>query len=749
MRRLLLSVALGAWAALPAQGAGTVGSGTPASCTEAALATALAGGGTIAFNCGGGPVTIPITSTKLLSTSTTLDGTGQQVTLDGGGTTKMFLTTYQLATGLSLVFRQLTLRNGWVPDQGAAIELVWQEPSRLTSLLVEDVTFQNNVAATSHADWGGGAIYGVTGVLTIRRSAFLGNRGANGGAIGTIAVQITVEDSRFEGNATLPVVGDPFDGGEGGHGGAIYIDGSNLGPVTLRRTTFSSNQATNLGGAIHSWMYGLPSALVIEDCTFASNVGTTNGGAIFHMNGGLTISGSTFSGNTVVGQGGALWEGEADPGQTPVSITNSTFTGNRATGLRPNDGSTGLGGAIRDNGNPATLTHLTIVGNAADWVGGGIVGGSHATLRASIVADNTAANGGNPWNIQKNCSTTLADGGFNFQWPTLNPLDSNDRRCAAGVTFLAPQLAALAASGGQTATMVPLTGSPVIDAVTSGCPPPATDQRGYARPYGPRCDAGAVEWRPSADLAVTLSGGPAPVESGSLSWTIGVTNAGPSAANGALVTDTFPSTVSGVTWTCAPAGGATCPPAGSGALAATVNLPVGGRLTIQAGGTVTGLGGARQVTNSAAVSVPSGMDDPVPANNSASLTLAVERTMSFYTVAPCRVVDTRNPVGSRGGPALATGVSRTFPIAGACSVPSTAWAVSLNVTVTQPSATGNVRLFPGGTPAPPTSSLNYTAGATRANNAIAALGSAGDLTALASQASGSVHLILDVNGYFQ
>ena len=60
-----------------------------------------------------------------------------------------------------------------------------------------------------------------------------------------------------------------------------------------------------------------------------------------------------------------------------------------------------------------------------------------------------------------------------------------------------------------------------------------------------------------------------------------------------------------------------------------------------------------------------------------------------------------------------------------------------------------MRLFPGGTPSPRTSSLNYAAGATRANNAIAALGSAGDLTALASQAGGSVQLILDVNGYFE
>jgi hypothetical protein len=155
------------------------------------------------------------------------------------------------------------------------------------------------------------------------------------------------------------------------------------------------------------------------------------------------------------------------------------------------------------------------------------------------------------------------------------------------------------------------------------------------------------------------------------------------------------------------------------------------------------------VTNTVTVSVPAGMDDPQPGNNSASLTIPVERTLSFHTLSPCRLVDTRGAVGSRGGPALAAGVARTFPVSGACGVPAAAWAVSLNVTVTQPAVAGNVRLFPGGTPTPQSSSLNYAAGATRANNAIAALGSAADLTALASQASGSVHLILDVNGYFE
>jgi uncharacterized repeat protein (TIGR01451 family) len=644
---LFVVLALAGCAVPSARAGGVVGSGTAASCTEAALDSALAGGGTVTFSCGGGAVAIPITSTKLLSKSTTIDGTGQQITLDGGGSTKLFKTTPQPKTGLDLVFRKLTLRNGWATDQGAAIDLVWQAPTRLTTLLVEDVTFQNNVVPTSQPDWGGGAICGVSGLLTIRRSTFVANRGSNGGAIVNRNVQTTIEDSRFEDNATQASVGDPFNGGVGGSGGAIYIDGTGGGALTLRRTVFSGNQATNMGGAIFSWLYGLPTALVIEDCTFANNAAVVAGGAITHANGRLAVSGSTFSGNTVVGHGGALYETEANGSQTPVSITNSTFYGNSATGRQPSDGTTGFGGAILDDANPTTLTHVTIVGNHADWAGGAIAGGStsRTTVRASIIADNTCANGGLGWGIYQNCLSTLADGGFNLQWPPLN--GGSDRACAAGVAFAAPRLGPLADNGGPTATMSPQDGSPAIDRVASGCPPPSTDQRGHPRPFGAGCDSGAVEWRRAADLAVTLAGEPPAVDDGQpVSWTIGVTNAGPLAATGAVVTDVFPSTVTGVTWSCVPTGGASCPASGSGNLGATVTVPVGGGLTIQATGTAS-LGAARQVADTATVAVPAGMDDPVPSNNSASLTIPVARTMRFYTVAPCRVVDTRKAAGSR------------------------------------------------------------------------------------------------------
>jgi Bacterial pre-peptidase C-terminal domain len=121
---------------------------------------------------------------------------------------------------------------------------------------------------------------------------------------------------------------------------------------------------------------------------------------------------------------------------------------------------------------------------------------------------------------------------------------------------------------------------------------------------------------------------------------------------------------------------------------------------------------------------------------------------SFHTVTPCRIVDTRDPAGPWSGPALAAGTTRVFKIAGQCNVPPTAKSVSVNVTVTQPTAPGHLILFPGGTP-PAVSTINFGPGQTRANNAIAPLSASGKLSVADGQSSGTTHFILDVNGYFQ
>ena len=122
--------------------------------------------------------------------------------------------------------------------------------------------------------------------------------------------------------------------------------------------------------------------------------------------------------------------------------------------------------------------------------------------------------------------------------------------------------------------------------------------------------------------------------------------------------------------------------------------------------------------------------------------------LSFHTVTPCRLADTRNASGPLGGPALQPGAIRPFTLTGLCGVPPTAKALSLNVTVTQPSAAGFLTLYPGGQLTPPTSSINFSQGQTRANNAVLPLEDGTGILQIYS-AGGSVHVILDVNGYFQ
>ena len=132
-------------------------------------------------------------------------------------------------------------------------------------------------------------------------------------------------------------------------------------------------------------------------------------------------------------------------------------------------------------------------------------------------------------------------------------------------------------------------------------------------------------------------------------------------------------------------------------------------------------------------------------------TLSCAAPVGFFTVAPCRVADTRNPVGPSGGPALSADTSRTFPIVGLCGIPSSARAIAANLAVVLPTYGGDLRAYPADVTAPLASSLNFRPGIVRANNAIVPLGASGQITIQCdmSSPSGATNFFLDVYGYFQ
>ncbi|HEV8231072.1 MAG TPA: hypothetical protein VGQ75_01890 [Thermoanaerobaculia bacterium] len=122
---------------------------------------------------------------------------------------------------------------------------------------------------------------------------------------------------------------------------------------------------------------------------------------------------------------------------------------------------------------------------------------------------------------------------------------------------------------------------------------------------------------------------------------------------------------------------------------------------------------------------------------------------NFNTVASCRIVDTRKATGPYGGPALQGNATRTFGLTGQCGIPATAKSLAVNVTVTQPSSGGHITAYPAGASVPLASTVNFSAGQTRANNTVLPLGAGGAISVTSVIPSGTVHLILDVTGWFE
>ncbi len=120
--------------------------------------------------------------------------------------------------------------------------------------------------------------------------------------------------------------------------------------------------------------------------------------------------------------------------------------------------------------------------------------------------------------------------------------------------------------------------------------------------------------------------------------------------------------------------------------------------------------------------------------------------LTFYAVAPCRVADTRDADGPFGGPIMEAASTRSFTIpASDCSIPSTAAAYSLNVTVVPDGPLSYLTVWPEGSTQPYVSTLNSQDGAVVANAAIVPAGTDGAINIYVTDRT---QVILDINGYF-
>src|SRR5579872_2930283 len=118
----------------------------------------------------------------------------------------------------------------------------------------------------------------------------------------------------------------------------------------------------------------------------------------------------------------------------------------------------------------------------------------------------------------------------------------------------------------------------------------------------------------------------------------------------------------------------------------------------------------------------------------------------FVQINPCRVADTRNATGPLGGPAIAGGASRNFPIPNSsCGIPANAAAYSLNVAVVPKTTLGYLTVWSAGQSQPLVATLNSLDGRIKSNAAVVPAGTGGTISVFATD---TTDVILDINGYF-
>ena len=164
-------------------------------------------------------------------------------------------------------------------------------------------------------------------------------------------------------------------------------------------------------------------------------------------------------------------------GLATLTLINSTVSGNAAGNAAGNGG----GGIYNEDGT-AELANSTVSSNTTTSNGGGISNaGGTVTIDNTIVANSLAGD---------DCAGVITVEGNNFVESPGACVIVGSGTANGGFD---PLLGPLANNGGPTQTHALLAGSPAIDAGSADCPPPATDQRGVARPQGPACDIGSVE----------------------------------------------------------------------------------------------------------------------------------------------------------------------------------------------------------------------------------------------------------------
>jgi uncharacterized repeat protein (TIGR01451 family) len=680
----------------------------------------------------------------------TLDGVGRASTiLDGNGLDRVIDVPATSIVNLS----GLTIRNG-LSDKGAGL-----------AVAAGTTTLTRITVSGCHATGRGGGLHTQGATLILSDVVVTGNRSDTfGGGMANQSGAATLTDVTISGNTAA-------DSGGG------YAHQSNAGASTLNRVTISGNTATSFGGGL----YAQVGANSLTNVTVSGN-NATNGGGLYNGAGTLALMNVTIAGNTAVTSGAAIHNAAAATGITlKNTIVSSTPSNDNCFGPLTdqdqnldNGNSCGFSlsgdltntdpllGPLQDNGG-STATHALLAGSPVIDKGSnigcpavdqrtsprpldgdgdgtatcdmGAVEGTAAFITADLsVAKDDGVTSYTPGG-SVNYKIVVRNGGPNnvtgarvvdtppgaiagFTWTCA---ESGGASCMASGTGNINDTVNLPPDGAVTYTVVasiaPSANGNLVNTATVTAPAGASDRV----PANNTATDTDTQGPSISDLGIAKTDGVTSYTPGAtMTYKIGVTNAGPGDAVGATVNDTFPAAVASASWTCVPSTGASCTASGTGNINRTVNVPVGGKVTYTVTATIAS-SATGNLVNTATVTAPAGATDPVPASNTATDTDIQGASISNLGITKTDGVTTYTPGGTvtytilvnNAGPSDAVGatVKDTFPAA----VASAAWTCvhSAGASCTA-SGTGNINQTVN---VPVGGKVTYTVTATTASSA--------------------------------
>ena len=345
------------------------------------LATAIAAGGLVTFNCGAA-ASIQMSAGIPITRNVVIDG-GLKVTLVEGSASMFVAQT----PGTTLQLKGLKFN-------GTKLPLVQESAGATLPLTVSGSSFTNCQAP----------LQGQTAPLTIADSAFVNCTGTVVSAVDSL----TIARSRFEGtngtavfsvgaDTTTQITDSVFTGNSNGAVSVGVGSSTNLNQtVQIDRSTFTDNGA-DAAGAKTAQGTGAVSVLCNTSaprCTvsmtgtvFSNNRATKGvGGGALNVRGAaaVTLLGARFEGNSSDGEAGAILFIPLAAPDPVLDIESTVFKSNRAIN----------GAAIKISGARLSGTGVTFSKNVATGVGGGLAADATAILMSQgVFVENVAPEG--------------------------------------------------------------------------------------------------------------------------------------------------------------------------------------------------------------------------------------------------------------------------------------------------------------------------------------------------------------------